>query len=363
VNIDTGEVSILEREVLAERRSKHTALPTRLVLGYLSSRSALTNAVVRRGLLQWGGAMQRAGAKMAGAMFKNSGKRAALLAPLYAPATAMAGKPMHALLPAHETHHALLITPRDSVTGTVFYFPGCGSERLHADIAMAAIFLLLQAGLRVVLPPKYLCCGYPARANAKPDLNTRQELRNTIVFNQIRSMLGHIDFDGCIVSCGTCREALKRIRMMQIFDAPLMDVVDFVLAGGLDAAMIGDFLYHRPCHDSLDGRGELLLQQMASGHVAGVPHCCSEAGTLALSRPDIAAAMFDRKQQSLAEHGGQARTTLPLITNCPACLSGLGRQKSWAPLHLATAMAQTVAPETWRRTVRRRMACAELIRF
>ncbi|MGD9008641.1 MAG: DUF3683 domain-containing protein, partial [Desulfobacteraceae bacterium] len=281
VNIDTGEVSILEREVLAERRPKHTALPTRLVLGYLSSRSALKNAIVRRGLLQWGGAMQRAGAKMTGAMFKNSGKRAPLLAALYAPAAAIAGKPMHAALPAHEAHHALLINPRDSVTGTVFYFPGCGSERLHADIAMATIFLLLQAGLRVVLPPKYLCCGYPARANAKADLNTRQELRNTIVFNQIRSMLGHIDFDGCIISCGTCLEALTRIRLMQIFDAPLMDVADFVLARRLEAAMFGDFLYHQPCHDSLDGRGERLLQQMASGHVTGVPHCCSEAGTLA----------------------------------------------------------------------------------
>lgn len=363
VNIDTGEVSILEREVLAERRAKHTALPTRLVLGYLASRSPLKNAVVRRGLLQWGGAMQRAGAKMAGAMFRRSGKRASLLAPLYAPAAAIAAKPMHAVLPAHEAHHSLLIHPQDSVTGTVFYFPGCGSERLHADIGMAAIFLLLQAGLRVVLPPKYLCCGYPARANAESDLNTRQELRNTIVFNQIRSMLGHFDFDGCIISCGTCREALTRIRIMQIFDAPLMDVADFVHARGLDAAMSGDFLYHQPCHDSLDGRGELLLQRMASGRVTGVPHCCSEAGTLALSRPDIAAAMFHRKRHSLAGYGGQAWSTPPLITNCPACLSGLGRQESGIPLHMATAMAQAVAPETWRRTVRQRMARAELIRF
>jgi Fe-S oxidoreductase len=301
-------------------------------------------------------------------MFKNSGKRTPLLAPLYAPAAAIAAKPMYAVLPTHEAHHALVINPRDSVTGTVFYFPGCGSERLHADIGMAAIFLLLQAGLRVVLPPKYLCCGYPARANAESDLNTRQELRNTIVFNQIRSMLGHIDFDGCIISCGTCREALTRIRMMQIFDAPLTDVADFVLARGLDAAMPGDFLYHQPCHDSLDGRGERLLQQMAAGRVSGVPHCCSEAGTLALSRPDIAAAMFHRKRHSLADYRRQTPSALhpsafQLITNCPACLSGLGRQESCVPLHMATAMAESVAPETWRRTVRRRLACAELIRF
>ena len=37
------------------------------------------------------------------------------------------------------------------------------------------------------------------------------------------------------------------------------------------------------------------------GKVQAVPHCCSEAGTLALSRPDITDAMLHRKRGALAE--------------------------------------------------------------
>jgi Fe-S oxidoreductase len=216
--------------------------------------------------------------------------------------------------------------------------------------------------VRVVLPPKYLCCGFPARANAKIDLNGRQELRNTIIFNQIRSMLGHIEFDGCVVSCGTCREGLVRTNAADIFAAPLSDVSDFVLARGLDVQLAGACLYHQPCHDSLDGLGEALLRKIAPAGVATVPQCCSEAGTLALSRPDIAAAMLDRKRSELALALAASPRNL-LLTNCPACLNGLGRQRDAHPQHLAVALAEACAPGNWRTTVVKQLARAELVRI
>ncbi|KJS28894.1 MAG: FAD-linked oxidase [Desulfatitalea sp. BRH_c12] len=359
VDIDTAEVSILEREVLNVHGAGRTAWPTRMVLGYLSSRSQWTNSVVRRLLLQGGGALQRAGARVIGRQWR----RSAILAPLYAPAPPIAGRPLEAMLPRrHDFDHALLLSPQEVPTATVFYFPGCGSERLHADVALAVIFLLLHTGVRVVLPPKYLCCGFPARANAKIDLNGRQELRNTIIFNQIRSMLGHIEFDGCVVSCGTCREGLVRTNAAAIFAAPLSDVSDFVLARGLDVQLAGACLYHQPCHDSLDGRGEALLRKIAPAGVATVPQCCSEAGTLALSRPDIAAAMLDRKRSELAlALAAQPRDLL--LTNCPACLNGLGRQRGIHPQHLAVALAEACAPGNWRKTVVQQVARAELVRI
>jgi FAD/FMN-containing dehydrogenase/Fe-S oxidoreductase len=359
VDIDSAEVSILEREVLALHGAKQTARPTRLVLGYLSSRSPWRNALTRRALVQWGGALQRAGARLIGRRWR----RASLLAPFYAPTPpAAAGSLTKLLARLPDANHALMIAPEAKPAATVFYFPGCGSERLHADIALAAIFLLLQAGARVVLPPKYLCCGFPARANAKTDLSNRQELRNTIIFNQIRSMLGYLDFDGCIVTCGTCAEALARIHTPDIFDAPVIDVADFVLKGGLDIQLAGLCFYHRPCHDSLDGRGEALLRAIAPQGVDSVPHCCSEAGTLALSRPDIAAAMLDRKRSELTSRLSNAPQHL-LLTNCPACLNGLGRQRLTPPRHLAVALADACAPGNWRRTAARQLAQAELIRI
>jgi FAD/FMN-containing dehydrogenase/Fe-S oxidoreductase len=363
VNIDTGEVSILEREVLAARGAKRTAMPTRIVLGYLASRLPLKNAVIRRSVLQWGGAMQRAGARMLGRMSRRNGKGSSLSALLYAPAPPIAAKPMSAVLPAHESNHAMVLMPDEEIQGTVLYFPGCGSERLHSDIGLAAIFLLLQSGTRVVLPPKYLCCGYPARANAKSDLNTRQELHNTIIFNQIRSMLGHLNFDGCIISCGTCREALMRIHVSKIFDAPLIDVAEYVLDRGLDVGMSGEVLYHQPCHDSLEGKGDWLLHQMSVDLVHNIPHCCSEAGTLALSRPDIAAAMFERKKGALTHLASAIADPVQIITNCPACLNGLGRQRIGSCKHLAVAMANAIAKGQWRKSVTKQLLDAQVIRF
>ncbi|MFZ1983331.1 MAG: (Fe-S)-binding protein, partial [Desulfatitalea sp.] len=302
---------------------------------------------------------QRTSSRLVGRQWQ----RAALLAPLFAPAPAIAARPLTALYPRpHDLNHALLVAPEKSALATVFYFPGCGSERLHSDVALASIFLLLHAGVRVVLPPKYLCCGYPARANAKMDLNNRQELRNTIIFNQIRSMLGDLDFAGCVVSCGTCREALVRIDTADIFAAPISDVAGFVLARGLDVRLSGVCFYHPPCHDSLDGRGEELLRAIAPQGVVALPHCCAEAGTLALSRPDIAAAMLARKRRELTSRSA-GFPAHQLLTNCPACLNGLGRQALTPSRHLAVALAEACGGEDWRKVAARQLAAAESIGF
>jgi FAD/FMN-containing dehydrogenase/Fe-S oxidoreductase len=359
VDIDTAEVTILERDVLTTHGAKKTAMPTRMVLGYLGSRSPVANIAARRILLQGGGALQRAGARLVGPRWRWH----PFLAPLYAPVPAIARRPLTALYPRRAgAGHALLVVPETQPAATVFYFPGCGSERLHADIALAVIYLLLRAGVRVVLPPEYLCCGYPARANARMDHTNRLELRNTIIFNQIRSMLGYLDFDACVVSCGTCRDALVRTAANDIFAAPLVDASDFALAHGLDVQLSGPCLYHPPCHDSLDGRGEALLRAIAPQGVAGVAHCCSEAGTLALSRPDIAAVMLDRKRFALAPLQDQFPQHR-LLTNCPACLNGLGRQRRTRPQHLAVALAAACDPTHWRQTAAAQLARAELIRI
>ncbi len=43
----------------------------------------------------------------------------------------------------------------------VFYFPGCGSERLFGQVGLATQAMLYETGAITVLPPGYLCCGYP----------------------------------------------------------------------------------------------------------------------------------------------------------------------------------------------------------
>ncbi|WP_376855630.1 heterodisulfide reductase-related iron-sulfur binding cluster, partial [Bordetella pertussis] len=54
-------------------------------------------------------------------------------------------------------------------TEAVFYFPGCGSERLFSQVGLATQAMLWHAGVQTVLPPGYLCCGYPQRGNGMTD--------------------------------------------------------------------------------------------------------------------------------------------------------------------------------------------------
>ena len=51
----------------------------------------------------------------------------------------------------------------------VFYFPGCGSERLFSQVGLATQAMLYHVGAQTVLPPGYLCCGYPQTAAGDHD--------------------------------------------------------------------------------------------------------------------------------------------------------------------------------------------------
>ncbi|MBR9981832.1 MAG: hypothetical protein KFF50_12465, partial [Desulfatitalea sp.] len=76
----------------------------------------------------------------------------------------------------------------------------------------------------------------------------------------------------------------------------------------------------------------------------------------------IAAVMLDRKRSALAllqDQFPQHR----LLTNCPACLNGLGRQRRTRPQHLAVALAAACDPTHWRQTAAAQLARAELIRI
>ena len=105
-----------------------------------------------------------------------------------------------------------------------------------------------------------------------------------------------------------------------------------------------------------------MLGHIAPAGVTTIPECCSEAGTLALSRPDIAAAMLARKRSALAPLA-TGHPQQHLLTNCPACLNGLGRQRLTPPQHLAVAMADACSEGTWRKETTHRLAQAELIQI
>ena len=368
VDIDTAEVSILERQILGDRGFKHSPLPTRMSLHYLKTRNRLYNSLFRKTVVEWGAGAQRIGTgllRRAPEVLRNTKWRP--LQMLRSPMMAPSKQSLRSVLPPCSLNEAFLLHPAEKKGKTVFYFPGCGSERLYADIAMASIYILLKTGVQVVLPPSHLCCGFPAKANAKEKMRSDITLRDTIVLSQIREMLGYITFDALVLSCGTCREALHELGVEEIFACGLADISSFVLEHAPDRfsqARERRLFYHAPCHDSLQGEGPLMLRRIA-GDVLPVGGCCSEAGTLALSRPDITGAMLQRKRDLLLAAKTEKSGDGIIATNCPSCISGLGRNRElgFEPKHLAVLLAQSLGGSEWEKELTGMLAKCEVITF
>jgi FAD/FMN-containing dehydrogenase/Fe-S oxidoreductase len=367
VDIDTAEVSLLEREILSDLGYKHTAPATLMSLYYLKIRNRTFNQLFRKGVVQWGSDVQRLAAKAyEKAPPLITDQRWRFLNTFKSPMLPPSATSLEAQLPTYSEREALMFTPAETPLKTVFYFPGCGSERLYADIAAAAIYSLVKSGIRVIIPPLHQCCGFPAKVNAKKKMAAISSLRDTIILSQIREMLGHLVFDGFVVSCGTCREALHEMGCGEIFACDILDVSQFVLDNGALPVMAKrqeTVLYHTPCHDSIDGMGKNLLGRLVTT-VKPVADCCSEAGTLAVSRPDIADAMRRRKRQSL-ERAMLGERTTTIATNCPSCLSGLGRNRDLGimPQHITVLLAASLGGEQWRGEFASLAARAERVTF
>ena len=348
VDIDGGAVSLLERQTLGSRHQRKTAITTRLALSFLDNRSRAANAALRPVALWAGSRMQRVAARAIDLL--PGGKKTAngTLTLIRSAMPPVPAGTLYSHLPACNDNQAVIVEPEETPKATLFYFPGCGSERLYSQVSLAAIHILIRSGFRVILPPPYQCCGFPAQVNAKEKTHQSQAMRVAIVLSQIRERFGHLGFSAVAISCGTCREALLAMDAPAIFDAPLVDVCRVAIDSGLTVNSAPACLYHAPCHDSFDGEGESLLTH--AGYTAtAVPNCCGDAGTLVLSRPDISAAMRTRKREALTDAIQKSNGEKLLITNCPACIAGLGRNRglNLQVRHLAEELARGIDGESW----------------
>ncbi|HOM98669.1 MAG TPA: DUF3683 domain-containing protein [Acidobacteriota bacterium] len=371
VKIDTAEITLAEREILAGHGLGEKPLVTRTSLAYLASRSERKNRLLRPIVLVGGTRMQR----LAHSLLP-TGVSAGVKLPGVPPGPLPLPSPrdLRRHLPACGPRQALWFRDGNwEEQPTVFYFPGCGSERLFASIGAAALYLLRSAGYSVVIPPPYLCCGFPHRANAEEELQRRAELFNTVVFSQIREMFRFLDFEACAFTCGTCREALAEVQ--KIFQAPALDVAALWIRRADSAAASGErartqpdrtYIYHAPCHDSLDGAGLKIIGEALGDHVFTSPHCCSQAGTLAFTSPELAAAMVAKKRESMSESTPVDLAALRAwLTNCPSCLQGLTRLLDGrAPCrHLVEELALSRGGPEWHNDLARLLRDCEVVTF
>ena len=174
------------RNLLREEGRQPFRPATAAAMFFLNATDPTTIKLARSTLIGWGYAAQRAAhgiARRLGLTQDQTQRPPATVgaAPLRAQVIHFINKPMPGGLPKR-TSRALLdieddaIVPiiRDPARGAeeseaVFYFPGCGSERLFSQVGLATQAMLWHVGAQTVLPPGYLCCGYPQTAAGDED--------------------------------------------------------------------------------------------------------------------------------------------------------------------------------------------------
>jgi FAD/FMN-containing dehydrogenase/Fe-S oxidoreductase len=222
-------------------------------------------------------------------------------------------------------------------TEAVFYFPGCGSERLFSQVGLATQAMLWHAGVQTVLPPGYLCCGYPQKGSGQFDKAEKIITDNRVLFHRVANTLNYLDIKTVVVSCGTCYDQLQGYEFDKIFPGcRIMDIHEYLLEKNitLGAASGGGYLYHDPCHTPMKLQEPMKTVKALMGDgVVESKRCCGESGGLASSRPDVSTQIRFRKEEEIrkgeatlrAAGSVQAEQNVKILTSCPSCLMGLNR--------------------------------------
>ncbi len=329
VKIDFGNVSLTMREQLVHRKKTSPKLFTATALFYLGRKKYVINKLFRLGMLNFGYSAQR----LAAFINKPIANHSARLLPklgeiLRTPFPKSGAKSLREVfkLSHPDTFYSFENTAL-AVKKSVVYFPGCGSERMFPEISMATVAMLYNAGIRVVIPHAYLCCGYPFLANGKTGQADLKSYENRVLFHRIADTIGYMNIDAVLVSCGTCHEMLAKYEIGNIFDgAVLMDVNEYIMREKLYSNgknPNGKMLYHEPCHNPLKHYGqEKVFASLYGDSAQLIPDCCGEAGTLALSRPDISGTLRERKGKNIKAITDR---DVEILTTCPSCVLGLSK--------------------------------------
>ncbi len=183
VKIDFGDVTMNMRNLLRTMGKKSFRPGNAVAMAFLNTTNPQTIKLMRSAMVGVGFKVQRfANDMLKLAARKQTAAPPATLgpAPLKEQVIHFINKKMPGGLPKKTARALLDIEDRDYVpiirdpaattseTEAVFYFPGCGSERLFSQVGLATQAMLWRAGVQTVLPPGYLCCGYTRPTRSSP---------------------------------------------------------------------------------------------------------------------------------------------------------------------------------------------------
>jgi FAD/FMN-containing dehydrogenase/Fe-S oxidoreductase len=378
VNIDFGEVSMNMRNLLRKMGQQRFNPGTAASMMFLNATDPDTINLLRKTMIGWGYKLQRLGNDV----FRQFARKQTA----HPPATVtkpnikeqviffvnkkMPGnlpkKTARALLDIEDANYVPIIRdPKTTSADTeaVFYFPGCGSERLFSQVGLATQAMLWNVGVQTVLPPGYLCCGYPQRGNGDFDKAEKMITDNRVLFHRVANTLNYLDIKTVVVSCGTCYDQLAGYQFEQIFPGcRIIDIHEYLLEKGVKLSNVTGvkYMYHDPCHSPMKLQDPLktvneLIQSEDGKAIQKNDRCCGESGTLAVTRPDISTQVRFRKQIEMEKAANELRKDdftgdVKVLTSCPSCLQGLTRfdaDSDTTADYIVVEMAQKLLGPDW----------------
>jgi Fe-S oxidoreductase len=378
VNIDFGEVSMNMRNLLRKMGQQRFNPGTAASMMFLNATDPDTINLLRKTMIGWGYKLQRLGNDV----FRKFARKQTA----HPPATVskpnikeqviffvnkkMPGnlpkKTARALLDIEDANYVPIIRdPKTTSADTeaVFYFPGCGSERLFSQVGLATQAMLWNVGVQTVLPPGYLCCGYPQRGNGDFDKAEKMITDNRVLFHRVANTLNYLDIKTVVVSCGTCYDQLAGYQFEQIFPGcRIIDIHEYLLEKGVKLSNVTGvkYMYHDPCHSPMKLQDPLktvneLIQSEDGKAIQKNDRCCGESGTLAVTRPDISTQVRFRKQIEMEKAANELRKDdftgeVKVLTSCPSCLQGLTRfdaDSDTTADYIVVEMAQKLLGPDW----------------
>ena len=360
VDIDFGNVSMLLRDVLRRMGKKRRNVGTAASLFFLNATNPQTIKLARKVMIDWGYKAQqlanRALQPLARAQTQRppstTGRPQVREQVIHFVNKRMPGglpkRTARALLDIEDRNYVPIIRDPKATTSdseAVFYFPGCGSERLFSQVGLATQAMLWHVGVQTVLPPGYLCCGYPQRGAGEFEKADKIITDNRVLFHRVANTLNYLDIKTVVVSCGTCFDQLQGYEFDQIFPGcRIMDIHEYLLEKGvaLEGVTGTRYMYHDPCHSPMKRHDPLkvvnaLMNSALNGSIEANERCCGESGTLALTRPDVSTQVRFRKEQEMRAGVEEIRESghqgaVKVLTSCPSCLQGLARYRDDADL-------------------------------
>ncbi|MFZ0789716.1 MAG: DUF3683 domain-containing protein [Chromatiaceae bacterium] len=378
VNIDFGDVTMRMRRILVSRGQKRFNPGSWAAMQFLNTTNPRTIRYLRRGLAQWGFAginLAHAAARTLGLTRPRTERPGATSGRPTLPEQVvdLVSRPIRVELPRRTFRQVLGLEDKTQVpilrdpgvaaedAEAVFYFPGCGSERLFSDVGLATLAMLFDQGAQTVLPPGYLCCGYPQSAAGLEQRGRQITMENRVLFHRVANTLNYLDIRTVVVSCGTCMDQLLKYEFDRIFPGcRLLDIHEWLMERGLSLKGVPgvQYLYHDPCHTPMKTQAPVRVASSLIGQeVLLSERCCGEAGTLGTARPDIANQVRFRKQEELTA-GIRALTgkdrvdagEVKLLTACPACQQGLAKYADDTGLrtdYIVVELAQRMLGTGW----------------